>query len=562
VYQLEIPDNWNGRLVLYMHGFGELSLSVSAGPPDGRRYLIGHGYAWGASSFSSSSMIPGRAADETAALWDYFSRTYGRPERSYVMGLSMGGMATHIAAERYADRYDGALSLCGGAGLTPSVADATSYFVVGAYVAGVTQAELDATTDVPALVYDRIVPALRAPARHRRFLRILAEVTGGRRPFAREGLAIEEQTSWRRSTLLVETGIASNAGIEYRLGPGSPVSSEAFNRDVVRVRTNPDALGLYLDGNTTTGDLQVPLVALHTTGDGQVPIEQARILRRNTDAAGKGDLLVERVFRDPGHCGFTSPEIEAGLEALVGWVERGVKPEGSDVLVDDLREVHGFELSPRPGLPSFEDVPGVRDRAAIRGDATLDGAPLNARFLGAVVRRGGLVSPCQATLTGPRNGRYEIEVMADAETRGCGVEGAEVILWTYVDDDKLYTTEAVEWPGDGERARFAAHFSSARPRGTATKVIELNGEVFDAAGDQLPGGTVVEAFIGETRCAVGSVRRTGSYAGYILNVVGPESAPGCELGATITFRVDGKPAIDTAVNTRGENHGGLDLTVR
>jgi pimeloyl-ACP methyl ester carboxylesterase len=139
VYQIEVPAPWNGRLVLYMHGFEELGPTANVTPPDIRRYLIGQGFAWGASSFSSTSLIPGRAADETAALWDRFARTHGRPTRTYVTGLSMGGMATHIAAERYGNRFDGALALCGSAGQTPAASANADFFAAGAYAAGVTQ---------------------------------------------------------------------------------------------------------------------------------------------------------------------------------------------------------------------------------------------------------------------------------------------------------------------------------------------------------------------------------------------------------------------------------------
>jgi hypothetical protein len=100
VYQIEVPPRWNGRLVLYMHGFQDLGREAQVSAPDIRRFLIGQGFAWGASSFSSTSLIPGRAADETAALWDHFAKKYGRPTRTYVTGQSMGGAASHIAAER------------------------------------------------------------------------------------------------------------------------------------------------------------------------------------------------------------------------------------------------------------------------------------------------------------------------------------------------------------------------------------------------------------------------------------------------------------------------------
>src|SRR4051794_36755433 len=151
VYQLEVPRRWNGRLVLYLHGYGELRPTAELSPPGIRRYLIGHGYAWGASSFSSTSLIPGRAADETAALWDLFARRHGRPEQAYVTGQSMGGAATHVAAERYGDRFDGALALCGAAGQTPALSIDSDFFAAAAYAAGVTQQEYD-TTPVADLI--------------------------------------------------------------------------------------------------------------------------------------------------------------------------------------------------------------------------------------------------------------------------------------------------------------------------------------------------------------------------------------------------------------------------
>src|SRR5215218_6120464 len=39
VYQVELPARWNGRLVLFMHGYGELSPVAEVSPPDIRRYL-------------------------------------------------------------------------------------------------------------------------------------------------------------------------------------------------------------------------------------------------------------------------------------------------------------------------------------------------------------------------------------------------------------------------------------------------------------------------------------------------------------------------------------------
>ena len=541
-----------------MHGYGELGPETSATAPDFRRYLIGHGFAWGASSFSSTSLIPGRAVDETAAVWDYFARTYGRPRRTYITGFSMGGAATHIAAERYPDRFDGALALCGAAGQTPSVQIGANFFVAAAYAAGVTQAEFDAA-DVGALIRDRIRPALQDPEARKRFEEIMIDLTGGRRAFAREGFRYEEETNWRRVEPLVTAGWAPNADTKYRLR--TRAASEAFNRDVIRLRTNDESLRAFVDGNEISGKLRMPLLSLHTTGDGQVPIEQARILQRTVDAAGKSDLLVQRIFGDPSHCGFTTPEQVAGLEALSNWVERGQKPAGNDVLVRDWRKVgRSFELQPRPGTPEAEAVPGAADRAVVRGNLTLDGAPFDARTLGAVVVWNGLATPCQYTLSRVANGRYEITVMANAEADGCGTKDAHVVLWTFAQEKILYSAETVRWPGDGRTATFDGSFSTAAPDGAAPTIVGFAGEVFDRRVREMRGGTRIEAFVGDTRCAVTSVRRVGNFAGFSMDVVGPESIPGCERGGALTFRINGRPAAETAVNESGRDS--LDLTLR
>ena len=441
VYQIEMPKQWNGRLLLYMHGFEELGPEAAATAPDFRSYLVGHGYAWGASSFSSTGLIPGRSTDETAALWDYFARKYGRPRWTYVSGLSMGGMSAHIAAERYANRFDGALALCGSAGQTEAAAQNADFFAAAGYVVGLTQARFDAATDMHALI-ENVRAGLLPTDLHRRFEDIMIALTGGPRAFDREGFHLEEATNWRRAELTVTAQIAQNAGTTYDLGKLDGVTSAEFDKGVVRLPTNRSALGEFVAGNETTGRLTMPLLSMHSTGDGQVPIGQAQLLQRKVDAAGKRDLLVQRVIRDPSHCGFTTPEQAAGFEALVRWVEHGVKPSGTGVLVDDLRKLdRTFELSPRDGLDA-NAVPGADDRVTLRGTATVDGKPFDAQFMGAVVMRHGLVTACQQALPSVNGGRFEIPVLAATEAAGCGSPGTQIVLWTFVGDRTLYSTNA------------------------------------------------------------------------------------------------------------------------
>jgi hypothetical protein len=424
----------------------------------------------------------------------------------------------------------------------------------------VRQREFERSRSVSRLIRGRILPALRRPRAHRRFEDIMLALSGGPRPFGREGFLAEEQTNWQRGELVLSAGLADNRRTVYRLGAPSPVSSRDFNRAVLRFRPNETSRRPYLAGNETTGRLAMPVLSLYTTGDGQVPIEQARILRRKVAAAGRGRLLVQRVFRDPGHCGFTGPEWTANLEALRRWVERGVRPRGNDVLSRHLGALRPrFELSPRAGTPEGDSVPGARRRVALSGRLRLGGKPFDSRFLGAVVRKDGLVTPCQLTLPLVRRGRYEIEVMSAAESAGCGAPGAEIALWTFADGKILFSRETRRWPRT-HRARLNFSFASSRPDGVIGPRTGFGGQVFRQDGRQLPGGTRIDAYIGATRCGVASVRRTGSFTGFSLSVAGPSAIPGCTRGATITFRVNGRLAQDTATNAPGTAEQ-LDLTV-
>lgn len=191
------------------------------------------------------------------------------------------------------------------------------------------------------------------------------------------------------------------------------------------------------------------------------------------------------------------------------------------------------------------------------GMARLDGVVVDTDFLGAVVRRDGLITPCQAELPAVARGRYEIDVLADPDALGCGQPGAEVLLWIYVGEQKVFTTQAIPWPAGGTTT-VDVEFTSDAPLGAATPITELHGVVFKQ-GIRMPVGTRVEALIGNTVCAVASVQESGDFVGYILNIVGSDAIPGCDTDATVSFRVDGEPVVQTIVNSP-ERSGELDLT--
>ncbi len=209
-------------------------------------------------------------------------------------------------------------------------------------------------------------------------------------------------------------------------------------------------------------------------------------------------------------------------------------------------------------------VPGADERVTLRGTLTLGGAPLEAEFLGVRVIRGGLAAACQSTIPTVTQGLYEIKVVADAEVRGCGAPGAELLLWVFAKDSFIFSNQTTPWPVSGATATFDASFSSGAPEGSSKPVTEFKGHLFDRDGTNLPGGTTIEASAGDVLCGVTSLRYGDGFEGYYtLIVAGPEDIPGCAEGASLTFRLNGKLAVETALNDLGHGSEGheLDLTV-
>jgi pimeloyl-ACP methyl ester carboxylesterase len=565
IYRIEVPDNWNGRLVLYMHGFREsLPTELTVDAPRIRGYLIRNGFAWGASSYSNNLPIPGTAADETAALWDLFVQKFGPPERTYALGESMGGGATVISAERYPDRYDGALALCAMAGNTAALAFMTDFFAAGAFVAGITQADFD-TTPTGELVDGRILPALEDETAHDRFEALIVDITGGPRPFTHEGLSDREMADWGFVGMALAWGVLDNQKTVYQLGPLSDISSEQFNAAAIRV-TAGDLVEAFTAGQDITGDIKMPVLAPHTTGDLFVPISQQQYLRRMVEAAGKGDLLVQRAVRAGPHCAFTNAEWEAGLEAIIAWVEEGIKPEGEDLLVDDLSEAGArFTLAPRLGSPEAEAVPGAGERITVMGTLTVDGEPLYGTLSRVMVQKDGIERRCDYGGVRVPEGRYEVTVAGDGEARGCGSPGAQLFFVVSWEGARLVSQETADWPSDGKELIFDATFSSTDPLGVGKPATFFAGSVLDASGESLPTGTVVEAYAGETLCGVSSLAPLpmgpGDPTTYVMGVAGPESVEGCDAGADVSFRVNGQPVEQTATSDLAEGQHLVDLTV-
>lgn len=111
LYRLVRPANWNGRLVLYAHGFVPSDAPVVL-PPEGSlliSLLAPQGCAVAYSSFSENGWAVKDGTERTHQLLGIFSARFGRPARVYITGVSMGGLIAIRLSETYPGIYAGAL---------------------------------------------------------------------------------------------------------------------------------------------------------------------------------------------------------------------------------------------------------------------------------------------------------------------------------------------------------------------------------------------------------------------------------------------------------------------
>jgi pimeloyl-ACP methyl ester carboxylesterase len=362
-YNIEVPDAWNGEVVYFAHGFRGNSADLVVQAPPIRDYLIQHGYAWAASSFSKNGYEPGVGARDTYALRDVFAQKVGTPKRSYIYGQSMGGHVVAFSLEQYPTAYDGALSECGVVAGHEILDYLLSWAALASYFGGtdLLASTTDASTLIGVLRNDLpkvLGSAARPTDKGRAFADAIEQLTGGPRPFFVEGFKVNYVLNFGLLLQAVAqpqviNAVAENQHTTYALDPGFGVTSDELNRGVTRVAANPAYRdpATYPEFANFTGKIKRPLLTIHGTGDLFVPISLEQSYRRIVDAAGAGDLLVQRAIRRAGHCTFSQDERIAAFEDLVKWVEQGQKPAGDNIL-SDLRDAgRAFTTPPLPDDP-------------------------------------------------------------------------------------------------------------------------------------------------------------------------------------------------------------------
>ncbi len=370
LYQIEIPEKWNGELMLSAHGYvantGANGSRLGVRPPAIRQHVISQGFAWAASSYRCNGYVPGIGLEDTMALTDLFTKFNGgrAPQRVYLTGGSMGGHVTLLGLHEFPTAFAGGLAMC------PAGPELFDFFTASAAAAeAITGVRLQSLASLDEDL-TRIEAQLGTPPNYTEKGRQLAsaqiQLTGGPRPFAMEGLG-------GRFTANLRSGAAALAGgsspsnravatthIRYALDEALGLSSDRLNQTVRRKTADADVRnpnGPYEEVVPFDGKIERPLLTMHGTGDLFVPIHLQQILNRAVTTAGRQNLLVQRVYRIAGHCSFSVEEQSKSFDDLVKWVRDGTKPAGDNVMGDLRNAGTTFTQPRREGDPGTLSVP-------------------------------------------------------------------------------------------------------------------------------------------------------------------------------------------------------------
>ncbi|MEU4420584.1 phthalyl amidase [Actinoplanes sp. NPDC024001] len=351
-YRVEVPQRWNGRLVLYAHGYRGTGTTVYVGSPDLRAHYIANGYAWAASSYATNGYDVGQGVRDSYALIGLFKELTGRSARKvYMTGDSMGGHITAVAIEEYPRAFAGAMPTCGVLGdveLFDYFLDAN---VTAAALAGV-ETSFPIEPAAWAAQVARITPALGLPTGSteagRTWSGVVERRSGGERPGFDSAFTYWNTASQGGLPFLFSVHPATSGGTAG-IAPGNltdnrrtfyrstdrawPTAAEwRLNRDVLRVRRTAQADPGLNGVPRVDGRPPVPVLSLHGIGDLFVPFSMEQEYAREAKRNGRSHLFVSRAIRDVSHCGFALAERQRGFDDLVRWVETGRRPAGDAIL--------------------------------------------------------------------------------------------------------------------------------------------------------------------------------------------------------------------------------------
>lgn len=335
LYAIDVPEDWNGDLVLWAHGYAlaqaPVALPVSDNLPAIRAGVLERKFAFAVTSYSENGYAEAEGARQVHQLRGVFSDRVASPRHTMLLGFSLGGLIGLQLAEAHPGLYDAALLVSGVVGGTRAeveyVGDVRVLFdaLFPCPLPGDVTHVPDEPFPLPA-VYGCVVAnpqsigALACTYRDPRFplpgrsgdelvqtiLRVL-----GFHWYAAEDLF--DRTH--------EHQLYDNHDLAYSsCAPG-------LNDRIARYVSTPDAGNFMRQHYEPSGVLRVPVLTLHARHDPEVPAGHEALLREKAEAAGYGDNLVQRLPDRYGHTEVFPPEeVLKAFDDLMNWLASGRKP--------------------------------------------------------------------------------------------------------------------------------------------------------------------------------------------------------------------------------------------
>jgi pimeloyl-ACP methyl ester carboxylesterase len=344
-----IPPNWNGRLVIYAHGFvpAQAPLELPSDEltlPDGTfvpNLFLSQGFAFATSSFHKNGVAIEQGAEDLNKLLQYF-RSVVPPQslqKVFITGASEGGLIALLLLERYPGKYDAGLALCAPVGGAPDLIRYTydfrvvfDYFFPTVFTFPPNQPgeQPFGAVDVPENAFlfwetvyvPRIITALvtepQAAAQ-------LFNVTKAAIDVADPASAITTALSLSSYSIFgTNDQITTAGGIPYDNRSTTYVGSTndtALNAAVERIESDGRARAYARRYYQPIGNLHAPLVTLHTTLDEVVPFQHEVDYSNLVAQKGKSAFLSILPVPRYGHCNFTSQEVFQAFALMVQQAE-------------------------------------------------------------------------------------------------------------------------------------------------------------------------------------------------------------------------------------------------
>lgn len=316
-WRIDVPERWNGELVMLAHGFEPVGAPRESAWPanEATPALLGAGYAVAQSGYRTQGWAVAEGVADTERLRQHFLSLHPGTRRTWILGFSMGGAIAITSLEQQPDHYAGGVSLCGAnlpgealAGELLTTLVAFDYFFPDAPGLPADGLASPAAADLPQMaLHQGIAAALQTrPEVAQRLARRL-EVTP------------EELAGVISLHALVFHDMAKRSG-------GMPVGNrdtvyrgfgddDAFNAGVRRHAPDAAAHDRFTAAPALTGTLRRPLVIQFNQRDPTITPRMQAIYPRLAAQAGATPPPTVLPAVGEGHCGFSDEQTIAALKA-------------------------------------------------------------------------------------------------------------------------------------------------------------------------------------------------------------------------------------------------------